>query len=212
MASSSSGTETFATVASTQTSTFALTTTATRTQQAARYIADDLRGLVREAGINLAAALGIPPDESYVTDAEHLAELICNDIEQMLRDRLIIGVHFLLCEKQLDQTTNAFNIKYHVEYKINLPQRSVIDEVLSGFKDRLLLPRTAAARTRFVLLIDWDPTVNREEIKLVERPRYFFDWRPPNDRYDASSLVHYRTGGLDTIIVRTEFAHPGNIP
>src|SRR5216683_7207584 len=105
MATANTNTATYASTQATQTQTYTVPKVGTKTQQVSRYLADDLRGLVEDAQIDLNDCLGIPPD-GYVTSFEFLADLICNDIEQMLRDGLITGVHFLLSEVTPDPNTS----------------------------------------------------------------------------------------------------------
>jgi hypothetical protein len=216
MAGTNVGTQVYATVSSTATQTF--TITATRTQQVARYFADDLRDLIREANIDLPYWLEIPPEEQdYLLSSEDLAELLCNDIEQMLRDKLISGVHFMLSELQPDPNTNKFNLKYHVNYQINLAQRTLSNDPLLPFGGRLEVPDAATTAARFVLVIDWVPGITPENIEGVRRPHYFFDWYAPTDRFDSSCLVSYRMGGMDdagsgVVVTRVELTAPGNVP
>ncbi len=207
------GSTTFLATEATETQTFAAPRVGTRTQQAARYLADDLRTLVNKAHIDLARWLEIPSGSTeYVTNPAFLADLICNDIEQLLRDRLITGVHFLLSDTRIDPSSKAYPVRYHVQYLIDIPERSLSDDALVQYGGRIQPPDTASLEARFALLIDWDRQATAEEIAEVRRPLYFFDWRPVNDRYDANSLVRYRTGGLGTEVVRFESATPRNIP
>ena len=204
------GSTIFLATEATEMQTFAAPRVGTRTQQLTRYLADDLHMLVKDGQIDLAYWLGIPPSE-YITDSEFLADIICNDIEQILRDGFIRGVHFLLSDTQPDPMSGCYNLRYHVQYRIDIPVRQLSDDALQQSSDRLQLPRDASLGARFALLIDWNPQLNPAEIELVRRPRYFFDWVPINERYGATSLVRYRTDGLTTEIVQIESTVARNI-
>ncbi|SRR5579883_3447969 len=184
----------------------------TTTQQIARFLAEDLHILVHEANLDLADWLGIHSDE-YPSDPALLVELICNDIEVMLRQRLITGVRFLLSEEKPDQNTNRYRLGYLVEYRIgDIPVRTLNTNPLTAYGGRLQMPNQTSKWPRFALLIDWDPRADRNEVASVMRPSYLFDWVAVNDTYDANSLVEYRRGGLGTVVVRIESTVPGNIP
>jgi hypothetical protein len=216
MANTNVGTQVYATVSGTATQT--ITITATRTQQVARYFADDLRYLIQEAQIDLPYWLEIPPEEQdYLLSSEDLAELLCNDIEQMLRDKLINGVHFMLSELQPDPNTNKYNLKYHVNYQVNLAPRTLSNDPLTPFGGRLEIPDVAKTAVRFVLVIDWVPGITPENIEGVRRPYYFFDWYAPTDRFDSSCLVSYHPAGMEgagsgVVVTRVEWTAPGNVP
>jgi hypothetical protein len=207
MANASTGTTTYASTTATRTQSYTVPRVATKTQQISRYLADDLCGLVEDAQIDLKDSLGMPPD-GYTTTDEFLAHLICNDIEQMLRDGLITGVHFLLSEDTQDPNTGFYNLRYHVEYQIDndqVAQRSLGGNALQQFGERLTPPSAATVKARFALLIDWSPRITLDDIKEVQRPRYFFDWLPANNRFDGTSLVRFSVGGLGTEVTRIEY-------
>src|SRR5262249_1239951 len=150
-------------------------TTGTVTQQISRYLADDLRLLLKETRADLADVLGIPPEErTPLTTSDDLPELVCNDIEQMLRDQLIPAVHFLLSDVNRDQNTFKYNIKYHVQYQMEMGQaRALAPTALKSYGGSLSVPVQATAQSQLVILIDWSPTISEIEKETVSYPRYF---------------------------------------
>lgn len=196
---------------STETTVVPKTRVGAHSQQVARYLSEDLQALMRQTSIDLARWLQIPPNE-YPSDALFLAELLCNDLEQMLHDRLITGVHVLLCENRLDPRRGGYRVGYHAEYRMQFSALLLKEEALNQYCGRPQFPADVASWERFALLIDWDPQASPQEIEQVRRPRYLFDWVPADDCYDTNSLVQYGGGGLGTVVVRLRSAVPRSVP
>ncbi len=183
---------------------------ASKPQQVARYLADDLQDLIRTTRLPLADALGIPPSSRsrYVRNPEHLVDLLFNDITRMLVDRLVTCVHLLLSEPKMDANVRAYKLLYHARYDINIPERSLLEEVLQEYGGRLSVGKLNPGNARFALVIDWAPRAQREDIARVRRPNYNFDWVPLAERYDTGGTVEVRRGGLGDVVVRIESMRP----
>src|SRR6266700_2939342 len=72
----------------------------TQSEAVADFLLEDLDLLVKERNIDLSTLLGIPSGRRSYTD-QQLLQLLCADIGHMLRDSLIIRVHFLLYDPQI---------------------------------------------------------------------------------------------------------------
>lgn len=199
------------TFVATETDTHTKTRVATKTQQVAHYLAEDLDSFVEQTNLDLARWLGIPRDQ-YVGGVNYLVDLLFDDVERMLRERLITGLHLILSEPEPDKNTHMYTMRYHAHYTIAIPERSLVNDILPEYGGRLKPPKELAPGARFVLMIDWDPRADTKKIKEAKPPDYFFHWEPLNQRYDANSLVRFREGRLGTEVVRIESAAPRHIP
>lgn len=199
------------TFVATETETYTKTRVATKTQQVAHYLAEDLDSFIEQTHVDLAHWLGIPRN-LYVGGTDYLVDLLFNDVERMLAKRLITGVHLVLSEQEPDKNTHMYTMRYHALYTINIPERSLTNDVLPEYGGRVRPPAELAPGTRFVLMIDWDPHADMHEINNVRPPEYFFHWVSLNQRYDATSLVRFREGRLGTEVVRIESAPSRHIP
>lgn len=206
--STSSTQDTFASTAAT---TEALVMT--QTQHVARYFIEDLSQFVRLTNIDLIKELEIPADPAYGSRDE-IIELLFDDLTHMLGEGLITGIHLLLSEPQPDPMTGRYLLRYHATYTVNQSgpgQRHLAADV-QRFGGSLAPPKRVWERARFALLIDWNRSAD-ERRRQVHRPRYFFDWVPPEATFDGRSLVRYREGGLTyngaTIVDRVEARSAG---
>lgn len=191
--------------------------TIAQSEQIARYFTEDLEKFIDESHINLMRELEIPSD--YAQDTGEIIQMLFDDLSHMLRDSMIIGIHLLLGEPSVDPNTHTYPLRYHAEYTITPTGRDLRSG--SGDKDKyssqringyLAPPRSAWIGAKFSLLIDWNPTTS-ERRRTARRPEYWFDWTPKQDRFDASSLVRYREGGMAfdgaNVVRRDESKSPG---
>lgn len=175
----------------------------TQSEAIATYFIDDLTDFIRDMRIDLLKYLEFPPEESQ--DLHEVLQMLFDDLARMLRDRLITGIHLLLSANELDPNVHAYPVLYHAHYQVFVHER-----ILGAPKDeepkserwggRLEPPPIAWTHARFALLIDWAPSASRERRKRVNRKfGYLFDWVPDNARYDPSSLLKFRDGGLTMV-------------
>ena len=216
--SSSSMTETYAATTIT-TEVTVIPRVVTQSEQIARYFTEDLSKFVQDTNINLVTELQIPPDladSSGGLDTEAIIEMLFDDIAHMLRDTLITGVHLMISERYTDPNTGAYPLRYHAEYTVSKPppdpQRQKAEEG-KRWGGHLAPPKNIWNNARFAMLIDWNPSAN-ERRRQVRRPRYCFDWVPEHSRFDDTSLVRYREGGMtadgaSVVVHRQESASPG---
>ena len=187
----------------------------TQTEQIARYFSEDLSKFVEDTNIDLIRELQIPPEYAEINgdlDNETIVEMLFDDIAHMLRDTLITGVHLLLSERQIDANTGAYPLRYHAEYTITQTVARNNKNVEEGKRwgGHLAPPKDTWRNARFALLIDWNPSAN-ERRRQVRRPHYCFDWVPEHSRFDDTTLVRYRAGGMTTdgaTVNRQESASP----
>ncbi len=163
--------------------------TVARSEQIARYFANDLEELVDLTRIDLADELQIPLE--YYQKPEDIIPLLFDDLERMLRYGLITGIHLILRDRNLDLNTGAYPVRYHVHYIIGLQGQEKDGGGLISF------PREALLNARFVLLVDRKNENNGgSKISRLSRPDYNFDWVPQPARFDTRTIQHYREGNL----------------
>jgi len=165
----------------------------TQSQEIARYFIDDLKQFLKDTRIDLARELQIPPE--YTHDQDILVEMLFDDLTHMLRDGLITGIHLLLSDPEPDKNTQAYPLTYHARYVIDMPERNLKAANARQFGGRLAPPKKFKAGTRFALLIDWNPNAN-ERRRQVRKPDYCFNWVPETVRYDGTTVVRFREGGM----------------
>lgn len=173
----------------------------TQTDQIASYFIKDLEKFVRYAHVDLIDALQVPPD--YSQDVADIIVLLYEDISHMLRDRLIVGIHLLLCENELDPNTGSYPLRYHVSYAINNPLAPAAGTPTPATGTppaapkgtELQIPPEIWRNTRFSLLVDWDENAIDKHFH-VRRPNYCFDWIPEEMRFDAVNLVQWQDAGI----------------
>jgi hypothetical protein len=196
MTQSGSMAETYASTKDT-TETTIVPRTISRSEQIARYFIDDLERFVDNSYINLQYALSIPPEEAQ--DSREVLFKLFDDLSRMLRDSMIIGIHLLLSDPDVDPNTHAYLLRYHAEYTITLPTRDIrpdkADYNAQRINGYLAPPASSWIGAKFALLIDWNPTTNQRR-RSARRPEYWFDWMPRQERFDTTSLVRYREGGM----------------
>ncbi len=178
-----------------------------QSEQIARYFTEDLLHLVNIADINIAKELQVP--DGYSHAREELIEMLYDDLSHMLRNGLITGIHLLLSEPEPDKNVNAYVLRYHAQYLIDNPERS-LKTGASQSGGVIAPPKNIWSGARFVLLIDWNANVG-DQHRDVRRPEYLFDWVPEEGRYDGTMLVRYRDGGMTVngaTVERREFTLP----
>lgn len=205
--STSSGTTTFIDSDETTFSTVVPSIIA-RSEHIALYFADDLEEFLHLTHVDLADELHIPSE--YSQNPRDIVSMLYDDLSHMLRDELITGIHLLLCDSQLDPNTSAYPVRYHVQYTIDASTSHTPPSTSSQpqrFGGLIAPPRDVLRYKRFALLIDWNSSANSKRNR-VRRPDYNFDWVPESEKYDATTVVSYRPGGLTVdgamVIRRTE--------
>src|SRR5579871_6517258 len=78
-------------------------------------LAEDLLYLLPRMRLDLASAVGIPSDE-YLPQGEDLVEEISDDLERLLRYRLLTAVTLLLCDLSPDPSTGGSVARYVCDY------------------------------------------------------------------------------------------------
>lgn len=174
----------------------------TQSEQIARYFTEDLTHFIDETNFNLIEELQIPSE--YARSSEEAIELLYDDLSHMLRDRVITGIHLLLSEQKIDPNSQSYPLRYHAMYLITAPPTTAPTRTLQDqqkqqgglrFGGLLAPPKNSWINARFALLIDWDLSAN-ERRRQVRRPEYHFDWVPRQERFDATTLVRFREGGM----------------
>jgi hypothetical protein len=149
----------------------------------ARYFAQDMEEFVRRTHVNLAQMLMLP--DEYTHDSQDIIAMLYEDISHMLRDQLIIGIHLLLAECEIDPNTGAYPLRYHVYYSIETTPPSSTSDQEGGL---LIPPKRIWHNARFALLLDWNPNTY-DQRQYVRRNAYCFDWVAEETRFDATNLV-----------------------
>lgn len=186
----------------------------TQSEQIARYFTEDLTKFVELTNIDLMSYLNIPPD--YAHNTEGVIFMLFDDLSHMLRDGLITAIHLLLSDPKVDPNSHAYPLRYHAMYTIDTSRAAArtlkkAEDTMKRFNGHLAPPKKVWIDARFALLIDWNPTA-AERRRNVRRPEYCFDWVPEKARFDATSLVRYREGGMTfdgANVNRTEAKSPG---
>ncbi|HUY75155.1 MAG TPA: hypothetical protein VMV29_00175 [Ktedonobacterales bacterium] len=185
--------------------------TLTNTEQIAMYLQDDLLKLITDAGIDLFGALNVPDD--YGKDQADLVAMICADIEQMLRRRLISGAEILLSDPDPD-ANGRYVLRYQASYKVEDKQATInpnAAEKLGPLGGTIKTLRQTFPGARFAFGVTFRGGVALNDIR---RPFYLFDWLPNGGTFDGRHLVTFRFGGYntsDTRVTRVEFADAQNV-
>ena len=187
--------------------------------EVSRAVARDFVALVTGARLDVAQALAAPASE-YVAEPSVFVELLLHDLDRLLRDGLILGVHLLLADPLADPSGQSEPLLYHARYLIAPPSVAPgpahnapdDDDQEQPEQPRQLTPADAVALAiraargaRFALLIDWNARIEPAQASQAQRPTYLFDWSPL-DRFGPHSLVRYYAGGLRTELVNVASA------
>lgn len=164
-------------------------------EYAALALAEDLRHIAQETGIDFAAYLNVPPDE-YLWHAHDLIEELCDDIERMLRFRLLTAVHVILSDPDPDPTTGIYTARYHALYTTEVPRILGSDPAPPQHAERPAITRDLWQDARFALVVDWDSKADWQKRSQLRRPAYNFDWATALDPYYPSTVVRYDEGGI----------------
>ncbi len=183
----------------------------TQTEQIARYFIEDLSHFIHLSNIDLKRELQIPSE--YTDKIEEIIEKLYDDLAHMLREGLITGIHLLLSEPKPDPNNKgAYPLRYHALYTVNQSGQRSLQARVQRFGGSVSPPEHVWVNARFALLIDWNLSAS-EHRRQVHRPEYWFDWVPEKDRFDATSLIRYREGGMTyngaTVVERQESRSPG---
>lgn len=181
----------------------------TQSEEIARYLGNDLRGIVKKANIDIKSYLHV--SQEALLDTEGVIKRLCADIEQMLRHRLIRGVHLLLSDPTQDPSASntTYKLNYYARYLISQPERVLRGGSEPPWGDELLPPPDATQGMRFAVLIEWSPDSSAEDRASVHWPNYLFNWVREEAAFDARGLVSYRFGGMmaaGATVKRVEFA------
>lgn len=158
-------------------------------------LAEDLRQIAQETGIDFAAYLNVPMDD-YLWHAQDLIEELCDDIERMLRYRLLTAVHVLLSDPDPHPTTGVYTARYHALYTTDVPRTLGSEPPTQAHMDRPSITRDLWQDARFALVVDWDPKADWQKRSQLRRPAYNFDWATALDPYYPSTVVRYDEGGI----------------
>ena len=176
--------------------------TITQSEQISRYFIEDLEKFIADTHINLMRQLDIPA--SFALNDKALIDKLFADLSHMLRDSMITGIHLLLSNPEVDRNTHSYPLRYHAAYTILTANNNAGERDLRPDKAQysslriggyLAPPRDSWIGAKFALLLDWNMTLS-ERRRIAHPPDYWFNWVPMNDRYDASSLVRFREGGM----------------
>ncbi|HEY0754315.1 MAG TPA: hypothetical protein VGD98_10165 [Ktedonobacteraceae bacterium] len=171
----------------------------------ANYFTADLTEVIALTNFNLATELNLP--SNYFRNNADIIAMLYDDIAHMLRDNLIVGIHLLLSDKDMDRSLGAYPVRYHAQYTI-VPAEAGVTPNLSqpDFGRPLAPPPDVIRQTQLILLIDWNPRAQSSRSHL-RRPSYNFDWVPEAARFDATTVLHYRSGSLSVdgaVVKRSE--------
>ncbi|HEU5382461.1 MAG TPA: hypothetical protein VFV38_44180 [Ktedonobacteraceae bacterium] len=188
--------------------------TIAQSEQIARYFIEDLEHFIAETHIDLMYELGVPSEEAQ--DSEEVMRKLFDDLSQLLRNSMITGIHLLLSEPTADPNSSQYKLRYHAEYTINTPARDIRPDREQYTSQRIngyLQPgRGIWLGAKFALLIDWNPSMN-ERRRNARQPEYWFNWLPRQERFDPTTLVRYREGGMAfdgaNVVHRSESTAPG---
>lgn len=158
-------------------------------------LAADLRQIALETGIDFAAYLNVPADE-YLWHAHDLIEEICDDIERMLRYRLLTAIHVLLSDPEPHPATGIYTARYHALYTIEVPRTLGSEPPAQTSVERPAITRDLWQDARFALVVDWDAKADWQKRSQLRRPAYNFDWATALDPYYPSTVVRYDEGGI----------------
>lgn len=188
--------------------------TIAQSEQIARYFLDDLERFLADTHIDLMSELGVPPEEAE--DSQEVMRKLFDDLAHLLRDSMITGIHLLLSDRTADPNSKQYKLRYHAEYTLMQQARDIRPDRERYQSQRVngyLKPKNGSwIGARCVLLIDWNPTMN-ERRRSASQPEYWFNWIPRQERFDPTTLVRYREGGMAfdgaNVVSRVEYTAPG---
>jgi hypothetical protein len=162
----------------------------------AQYLKDDLLAYLRDpaAPLDLLRWLDLPPGQ-YPYKPEYMVHLLADDIDMLIRDKLITTVHVIFSD--LEMIDDHYEMTYHARYFVSVPdwlQRHPEIPILRGEAAR---PAIENMRDKhFMLLVDWLPGITRARIESIRRHRHFFDWIASCEHYDRRTMGTFRQGGV----------------
>jgi hypothetical protein len=188
--------------------------TVAQSEQIARYFTEDLENFIADTHIDLMYELGVPPEEAQ--DSREVILKLFDDLSHLLRDSMITGIHLLLSDPTADPNSGRYKLRYHAEYTITPSTRDIRPDREHYHSQRIngyLKPKEGTwIGARLVLLIDWNTSMN-ERRRNAGQPEYWFNWIPRQERFDPTTLVRYREGGMAfdgaNVVSRVEYTAPG---
>jgi hypothetical protein len=162
----------------------------------AHYLKDDLLAYLNDASapLDLHRWLDLPRGQ-YPQKPEYMVHLLCDDIDMLIRDKLITTVHVIFSD--LEMINDHYEMTYHARYFVTVPE-------WVGRHPEVVLGRGASTRAapetmrdkHFMVLVDWLSGITRARIASMRRHRHFFDWIASSERFDRRTMATYRQGGV----------------
>jgi hypothetical protein len=159
-------------------------------QQVAHALANDLLYLLPRLRLDLAAALGVPSDE-YLPQGEDLVEEICDDLERLLRYRLLTSVTLLLCHLAPDPATGGSVARYICDYALTPALPGGPDSRAEALRSLPTLDQLPFDDLRPALVVQWDSKADWQTRAQLRRPHYNFDWSTPLDPSQPATVVRF---------------------
>ena len=156
----------------------------------AHALAEDLLYLLPRLRLDLASALGIPADE-YLPQGEDLVEEICDDLERLLRYRLLTAVTLLLCDLAPDPATGGSIARYVCDYVLTPSLPGGLDSSAEALRSLPALDQLPFDDLRPALVVQWDPKADWQTRAQLRRPHYNFDWSTPLDPTQPATVVRF---------------------
>src|SRR5579871_6315064 len=117
-------------------------------------LAEDLLYLLPRMQLDLASVLGVPSDE-YLPQGEDLVEEICDDLERLLRYRLLSAVTLLLCDLAPDPDTGGSVARYVCDYVLTPSLPGGLESNASALRSLPNLDQVSFEDLRPALVVQW---------------------------------------------------------
>jgi hypothetical protein len=156
----------------------------------AHALADDLLSLLPCLHLDLATVLGIPADE-YLPQGVDLVEEVCDDLERLLRYRLLSAVTLLLCDLAPDPVTGGSIARYVCDYALTPALPGGLDSRAEALRSLPNLTQVPLEYLRPALVVHWDPKADWQTRAQLRRPHYHFDWTTPLDPTQPATVVRF---------------------
>jgi hypothetical protein len=157
-------------------------------------LASDVLYLLPRLHLDFAAFLGIPRDE-YLPQGEDLVEELCDDIERLLRYRLLTGASLMLCAPAPDPTTGGSVVCCACDYALTSALPGGPSSCVEGLQALPGLDQLPYDDLRLALVVQWDAKVDAQKRAQLRLPHYNFDWSSPFDPDRAATLVRFSEVG-----------------
>ena len=156
-------------------------------------LADDLLFLLPRMHLDLSETLGTLADD-YLPQSEDLVEELSEDVERLLRYRLLTSIHLLLCDLTPDPATGGSLVRYACEYTTALARPGSPESTTGALRAALAREQQPLDELRLVLVVAWDPKADWQKRAQLRRPHYNFDWSSPLDPYQQATVVRFSEG------------------